>query len=344
MKRTGLALFVTAGMVFGAHALEVDPQLPAYAPAPVGAAVIKSVGSDTMGELMRNWASAFSRLNPDVKFEIESKGSGTAPAALVDGASQLGPMSRPMRSEEYEPFEKKYGYHPASFAVAVDALAVYVNKDNPIQCLTIEQLDQIFSKTLLVQRRRRRFDLGRPWSDRGLGLAPDRAFRTQRRVWHARRLRRIRPSARRIQGPAEGAAGIGRGRERGRRGQVCDRLFRHRVFDGPGPAVPLAATRGDNCHDTSPRSTYSGEYPLARYLYVYLNKAPNKPLDPPTLEFVKYVLSKDGQNETIRSGFIQSPTRPERRTSRLSRFPMAANDKDHPQASHDSRRFLARVS
>jgi len=117
MKRAGLALLLTAGLIFSADAVEVDPQLPAYVPTPVGAAVIKSVGSDTMGDLMRNWASAFSKLNPNVKFEIESKGSRTAPAALVDGTSQLGPMSRSMGSEEYEPFERKYGYHPASFRI-----------------------------------------------------------------------------------------------------------------------------------------------------------------------------------------------------------------------------------
>jgi phosphate transport system substrate-binding protein len=88
---------------------------------------------------------------PNVKIDVE-QGSGTAASALLDGVSQLGPMSRPMRSEEYEPFEKKYGYHPASFPVAVDALAIYVNKENPIECLTIEQLDQIFSKTHLYSR------------------------------------------------------------------------------------------------------------------------------------------------------------------------------------------------
>jgi phosphate transport system substrate-binding protein len=115
----------------------------------VGAAQIKSVGSDTLGDLMRGWAAEFTKLNPNVEIEVDSQGSATAPPALLDGVSQIGPMSRPMRSEEYEPFEKKYGYHPTSFPVAVDALAIYVNKDNPIQCLTIEQLDQIFSRTHL---------------------------------------------------------------------------------------------------------------------------------------------------------------------------------------------------
>jgi phosphate transport system substrate-binding protein len=151
MRIVSLASSVIIAMTLaaGAHALDVDPQLPAYKPVPVGAAQIKSVGSDTLGDLMRGWAAEFTKLNPNVEIEVDSQGSATAPPALLDGVSQIGPMSRPMRSEEYEPFEKKYGYHPTSFPVAVDALAIYVNKDNPIQCLTIEQLDQIFSRTHL---------------------------------------------------------------------------------------------------------------------------------------------------------------------------------------------------
>ena len=136
------------GLMTGAQALDVDPQLPAYKPVPVGSAQIKSVGSDTLGDLMRNWADAIRKLNPNVKIEVESKGSSTAPPALLDGVSQLGPMSRPMRSEEYEPFEKKYGYHPASFPVAVDALAVYVNKENPIECLTIDSWIRSFPRPI----------------------------------------------------------------------------------------------------------------------------------------------------------------------------------------------------
>ena len=133
----------------GADAVDVDPHFPAYKPVTVGSAQITSVGSDTLGDLMRNWADEFTKLNPDVKIEVQSKGSSTAPPALLDGVAQLAPMARPMRSEEYEPFEKKYGYHPTSFPVAVDALAVYVNKDNPIECLTLRQLDDIFSKAYL---------------------------------------------------------------------------------------------------------------------------------------------------------------------------------------------------
>jgi phosphate transport system substrate-binding protein len=286
-----------------ANAVEVDPHLPAYAPMSVGAAVIKSVGSDTMGELMRNWASAFSKLNPDVKFEIESKGSGAAPAALADGTSQLGPMSRPMRSEEYEPFEKKYGYHPASFPAAVDALAIYVNKDNPIQCLTIKQLDRIFSTG---------YGPGEggkisTWGDLGLTgewashpitligrnvLSGTHDVFVQAVLEHKdfrEGLKEQPGSAEVVKAVAEDKYAIGYSGI----GFLTDQVR----------AVPLAVASGYECYDTSPASTYSGNYPLARYLYVYLNKAPDKPLDPPTLEFVKYVLSKDGQIETIKSGF-----------------------------------------
>ena len=296
-------LIGAAALVTRAQAVDLDPQLPAYKPVPVGSAQIKSIGSDTLGDLMRSWADEFAKLDPNVKIEVESKGSSTAPPALLDGAAQLAPMSRPMRSEEYEPFEKKYGYHPTSFPVAVDALAVYVNKDNPIECLTIEQLDQIFSKTHLYSGGKNVATWGEA------GLTGD---------WEAHPI-----------------SLFGRNSASGTHDTFVDAVLRHGEFkdelkEQPGSAavvkmvagdkyaigysgigyltegvrtVPLAATSGDKCYDTSPASTYSGKYPLARYLNLYLNKAPDKPLDPAILEFAKYIVSRDGQTETVKSGF-----------------------------------------
>jgi phosphate transport system substrate-binding protein len=312
MKRLTIAsaMLIGVALTTGAAALDVDPHFPPYKPVSLDSAQIKSVGSDTLGDLMRNWANGFSKLNPNVKIDVESKGSNTAPAALLDGVSQLGPMSRPMRSEEYEPFDKKYGYHPVSFPVAVDALAVYVNKSNPIECLTIDQLGQIFSKS---SRSIGRDDVT-AWGD--LGLTGDWA--------------------------TQPFSLFGRNSASGTYDVFAEEVLRGRDFKGevkeqPGSAevvkmvaadkyaigysgigyltdgvrtVPLAATPGE-CHDTSPTSTYSGKYPLARYLYLYLNKAPGKALDPPILEFAKFVLSRDGQTETIKSGFypITEPLR-----------------------------------
>jgi phosphate transport system substrate-binding protein len=281
MKAITILTSIIIGLTLstGARALDVDPQLPAYKPVPVGSALIKSVGSDTMGDLMRNWAGEFTKLNPDVNVEIDSRGSGTAPPALLDGVSQIGPMSRPMRSEEYEPFERKYGYHPTSIPVAVDALAVYVNKDNPIQCLSIEQLDQIFSKTHLYSGGKNIAT----WGD--AGLTGDWAM-------HPISL-------------------FGRNSASGTHDTFVDAVLRHGEFkdelkEQPGSAevvkmvaadkyaigysgigyltagvrtVPLAAIPGE-CYDTAPPSTYSGKYPLSRYLYIYLNKRRPNPSIP----------------------------------------------------------------
>lgn len=208
-----------------------------------------------------------------------------------------------MRSEEYEPFEKKYGYHPTSFPVAVDALAVYVNKDNPIQCLTIEQLDQIFSKTHLYSGGKNATTWGEAglsgdWADKPISLFGRNAASGTHDVFVDEVLRHgeFKDALKEQPGSAEvvkmvvgdkyaiGYSGIG-------------------YLTSDVRAVPLAATPGAKCYDTSPESAYSGNYPLSRYLYIYLNKAPTKPLDPAVLEFAKYMLSRDGQMGTIKSGF-----------------------------------------
>ena len=140
-------------VVFIAHllampsAVALDQTLPPYQTVGGIAGQIKSVGSDTLNNEMELWAKAFGERYADVKIIIEGKGSATAPPALLDGISQFGPMSRLMTAAESEAFEKKFGYKVSSLAVAVDALAVYVNKDNPIRCLTMEQVDRIFSST-----------------------------------------------------------------------------------------------------------------------------------------------------------------------------------------------------
>lgn len=112
MKLLGIAAVFAANVAFvaGAFAVDVDPALPAYKPVGSVSGQIKSVGSDTMGNLMRQWAEGFKALRPSVQLDIDSKGSVTATPALVEGVSQIGPMSRPMVMEEIEAFTKKYGY------------------------------------------------------------------------------------------------------------------------------------------------------------------------------------------------------------------------------------------
>ncbi|MEJ2495693.1 MAG: substrate-binding domain-containing protein [Ignavibacteriaceae bacterium] len=100
-----------------------------------------------MNNLLTLWLESFKKFYPNVNIQIEGKGSSTAPPALISGTAQLGPMSREMKSEEIDKFEAKFGYKPVHLRTSLDALAVYVNKDNPIKGLSLPQLDGIFSKT-----------------------------------------------------------------------------------------------------------------------------------------------------------------------------------------------------
>ena len=163
MKPTiATALVASLAMIPAANAL--DQNLPAYQTVPGISGQIKSVGSDTLNEDMELWVKGFNQAYPDAKIVVEGKGSATAPPALLEGTSQFGPMSRSMNGDESTAFQKKYGYKVTDFAVALDALAVYVNKDNPIKCLTLEQVDRIFSARRLGSGGRRI----ETWGDAGL--------------------------------------------------------------------------------------------------------------------------------------------------------------------------------
>src|SRR5438093_5143254 len=143
----GLVVVATGAGLARAQAVKVDASIAPYEKTSGVSGNLNSVGSDTMNNLMALWGEAFQKMYPNVKIQIEGKGSTTAPPALIAGTSQFGPMSRPMKPTEVDQFEKKFGYKPTAVSVAVDALAVFVNKDNPIQCLTLQQVDAIFSKT-----------------------------------------------------------------------------------------------------------------------------------------------------------------------------------------------------
>ncbi len=300
--KLGAAVFA-ACLIAAPAAIALDQSLPAYQAIAGVSGQIKSVGSDTLGREMTSWAKAFESLYPDVRIEIEAKGSATAPQAMLDGTAQFGPMSRPMTAEETAAFEGKYGYKVSSFRVAVDGLAVYVNKDNPIPCLTLPQVSGIFSSN----RKAPGSANIRTWGD--LGLTGDWAARpitlysrnTLSGTYEYFREAALyggdyKPNVKLLPGSeavvdsvagdkfAIGYSGIGY------------------KTDGVR-TVPLASYYGAACHDASAEATLSGKYPIARYLYVYINKKPNQPLDPLRAEFIKYILSKDGQSQTEKGGF-----------------------------------------
>ena len=299
------AVLVAAASV--AAQVKVDPELPAYRVVSGVSGSINSIGSDTLNNLMTYWAESFQKFYPNAKIQIEGKGSSTAPPALIAGTAQLGPMSRSMKGTEIDQFEKKYGYKPTPIRTSVDALAVFVNKDNPVKCLSIDQVDAIFSKS---RRQGHREDiktwgqvgLGGEWASRPMSLYGRNSAsgtygffkeHTLKNGDYKDEVKEQPGSASVVQGVtvdryAVGYSGIG--------------------YATPGVrAVPLSEKEGGRCVEATADNAYSVAYPLARFLYVYVNKAPSKTLDPLTREFVKLMLSKDGQQDVVKDGYFPIP-------------------------------------
>jgi len=311
MKRTrmmaplALALALCGSSVLSAQAPKVDPSIPSYSKTSGVAGNLSSVGSDTLNNLMTLWAEAYRKEYPNVRIQIEGKGSTTAPPALIAGTSQLGPMSRTMKAEEIDAFEKKYGYKPTAFRVAVDGIAVWVNKDNPVKCLTMQQIDGIFSKGRACGGKAIN-NWGQAgvteWASQPISLYGRNSASGTYGYFKEHALckgdykdtvKEQPGSASVVQGVTEDKYGIG--------------------YSGVGyktsgvRAVPLAAKPGGEFVEDTPANILSGKYPISRFLYVYVNKAPNKPLDPMVREYVKFVLSQQGQQTVVKDGFIPLP-------------------------------------
>lgn len=297
------SLFIVAAALLGgpllAQAVEVDPELPEYQPVGGVSGSIKSTGSDTMNNLMALWAGGFQKVYPNVQVEIEGKGSSTAPPALISGTANFGAMSRTMKDSEVDEFEQKFGYKPTRLETSIDMLAVYVNKDNPLDCLTLEQVDAIFSKT-----RKGGFDENiRTWRDVGLtgdwGSQPISLYGRNSASGtygyfkeealfkgdYKDEVKEQPGSSAVVQGVASDRFGIG--------------------YSGIGykTADVRALALGEDCVSATPENAYTGEYPLARFLYVYVNKEPNAELDPLRREFIRYIFSQQGQKDVIKAGY-----------------------------------------
>jgi len=266
---------------------------------------LNSIGSDTLNNLMTLWAEGFKAVYPNVNIQIEGKGSSTAPPALIEGTAQIGPMSRPMKSTEIDAFEKKYGYKPTEIKVAIDALAVYVNKDNPIKCLTMDQVDGIFSSTLKSGSeditKWGQVGLTGDWADKAIsaygrnsasgtyGFFKEVAL--QKGDYKAS-VKEQPGSSAVVQGVGSDLAGIG--------------------YSGIGymtsevRALPLGQTEA-TLFEPTPENCISGDYPLARFLYIYVNKKPGEPMDKLTAEFVKFIESKEGQDVVVKDGYYPLP-------------------------------------
>ena len=309
LKRLMTAMTLVAAGVTSAGAMaQVDPAIPAYSKVSGVSGNLSSVGSDTLANLMTLWAEDFKKQYPSVNIQIQAAGSSTAPPALTEGTSNLGPMSRKMKDVELQAFEAKYGYKPTAVPVAVDALAVFVNKDNPIKGLTMEQVDGIFSANRLCGGANIK-----TWGDLGLtGEWTDKPIQ--------------------LFGRNSVSGTYGYFKEEA----LCKGDFRGNVNEQPGSAsvvqsisqslngigysgigyttssvraLPLAKRGSTTFVEADEAHALDGTYPLGRFLYVYVNKAPNKPLAPLEAEFVKLILSQSGQQVVVKDGYIPVPAK-----------------------------------
>jgi phosphate transport system substrate-binding protein len=309
MKRLFAAavVLVTAAGLASAQAVQVDPGLATYPKVSGVSGNINSVGSDTMNNLMTLWAEAFLKMYPNVKLQVEGKGSSTAPPALISGTAQFGPMSRAMRGTEVDQFESKYGYKPTQLRTAYDALAVYVNKDNPLEKLTLAQVDAVFSKTRRKGLKQNvatwgQLGLTGDWANRPISLygrnsaSGTYGFFKEHALGNGDYKDQVKEqpgSASVVQGVTEDRFGIG--------------------YSGIGyktsgvKAVALAEKEGGAYSSGSYEDVKSGKYPLNRFLYIYINKAPGKPLDPVVKEYCKLIFSKEGQEVVIKDGYLPLP-------------------------------------
>ena len=290
-----------------AENINVDPGLKGYAKTEGVSGNLNSIGSDTLNNLMTFWAEGFRKLYPNVNIQIEGKGSSTAPPALIEGTAQIGPMSREMKKSEIEAFEAKYGYKPLAVGVALDSLAVYVNKDNPLEQLSLTQVDAIFSKTRKSGAAEEISTWGQvaltgEWAGKPMSLYGRNSASGTYGYFKENALAKgdFKDTVKEQPGSAsvvlsitEDKAGIG--------------------YSGIGyktsgvKALALAKKDGETAYAPTYENVLAGKYPLGRMLYLYVGKQPNQPLPKMVEEFLKYALSKEGQEVVVKDGYLPLP-------------------------------------
>lgn len=301
--KSGFTAAAISLLIVSANAqVKLDPNLPDYKPVSGVSGSIKSVGSDTMNNLMTLWSEAFRTYYPNVTVEIEGKGSSTAPPALISGAANFGPMSRPLKEKEIDEFQQKFGYKPVQLGVGLDVLAVYVNKDNPIQGLTLQQIDAMFSSNRLGGYPTDITSWGQvglkgEWANKPIGMYGRNAasgtygFFKEHALFSGDFKNSVKEqpgSSAVVQSVASDKYGIG--------------------YSGIGymtadvRAIAIGES-SDQLYEPNVENAYSGSYPLARFLFLTVNYEPGKQLDTLRKEFIQFIFSKPGQEIVIKDGY-----------------------------------------
>ncbi|MCA8912416.1 MAG: phosphate ABC transporter substrate-binding protein [Planctomycetes bacterium] len=298
------AVVVTTSPTQAEDKVEVDSAIGKYEPVAGISGNISSVGSDTCNNLMTLWAEGFRKHYPNVNFAVEGKGSSTAPPALIDGTSDIGPMSRKMKDKEINKFEEKYGYKPSYIVIAIDALAVFIHKDNPVESLSLPQVDAIFSENRKGGHpeditKWGQVGLDGDWENLGITLygrnsvSGTYGYFKEHALFKGDYKKTVKEqpgSAAVVQSVSVDRSAIG--------------------YSGIGyktagvRAVPLSKETGGEAFEATAANCYSGKYPLARFLHIYFNRAPGKNVSPVIREFFKFIHSKEGQEVVLKDGFV----------------------------------------
>jgi phosphate transport system substrate-binding protein len=281
--------------------LRADPRTPEYQKIDRLAGKIRSNGSSTLSNLLNRWATDFKLIYPEVEIEVSGGGSGAALPALLEGRAELAPVSRAMKKDEIAKFQAKFGYEPTQLIVGLDALAVYVNKNNPLKQLSLKQLDAIYSITRKRGGEPIKFwgqlGLDGEWRDREIVLKGPSPAMGMHSVFREMALEggdfrydlRGEPVATSIvQGVGATDAAIG---------------FASYFYDTKrARALAIGANDNGPFYEPTHANCVSGAYPMTRFLYIYVNKPPGKPLNALAAHFLAFACSKQGQETAARDG------------------------------------------
>ena len=303
-------------------ALTVDEGLAPYSPQAQVSGGLKIQGSDTMSPLMTRLAAEFQRRQPQVTMNVKGGGSTKAVAEFLEPPQipariilkeertnhfPLMATSRELLDSEIKQFVAQHGYEPLAIPVAVDAVALYVHKDNPLPGLTLDQVDAIFSTT---RKRGHKTEI-KQWGQLGLGNGWEKAEiqlygrdrKSGTRAFFQEHVLAGGEFAQKLQ-EQPGAA------------SVILSLSRDQLgigYSGFGlqtstvRMVPLAENEGMPFITASSGTVADQTYPLHRILYLYLDKSPKSSLPPAAQEFLMFITSRVGQEAVVRAGFFPLP-------------------------------------
>lgn len=313
----------SAAEVSGLIAIANDAALAHYNPQSQVSGTFKVQGSETMYPLLSRLSLEFQRRQPKVTIEVKGGGSTKAVADFLQppigktgkvmlfeeraANFRLVATSRELFDAEIKEFVAQHGYEPTAVPVAVDAVALYVHKDNPISGLTLEQVDAIFSTT----RNRGYKTAISEWGQFGLGAGWEHAS--------IRLYGRDRKSGTRAFFQEHCLAGgefkPGLHEDPGAASVILD-LSRDPLgigYSGLGlqasfvRVVPLAEAAGMPFISPSSKTVLDETYPLRRVLYLYVDKSPNSPLPAAVQEFISFIMSHEGQEAVMKAGFFPLP-------------------------------------